>query len=213
MRLRYSKEGEVNTMEKSQSVDLPSSTQPQRGGLVRVSAAAAEMELSVKFAIICIFFAWFFLDTLVVSVGSIKHGVRFFDAGAVIADPTRMFFSIDLTFGVILFAVICMACLLAPLAPHLWRKRAAWIGYLAPLALIVVCGLLLYSKTSGEILATPSDAGGIRSSVMSLANKILQRGSDLVSRHVAVGAGGYVAMLGSLVLAYCGIQRLFRKPN
>jgi hypothetical protein len=103
--------------------------------------------------------------------------------------------------------------LFAPLAPHLRRNRAAWIGYLAPLALIVVCGLLLYSKTSGEILATPADAGGLKGSVMSFANKILQRGSDLVSRHVAVGAGGYVALLGSLVLAYCGVHRLFRKPN
>jgi hypothetical protein len=199
-------------MDKPQSIDMPSSAQPHKGRLARVFSAAAEMDLSAKFGIVCVFFAWFFLDTLVVSVGSIKHGVRFFDAGAVIADPTRMFFSIDTTFGVILFAILCLACLLAPLAPHLRHTRAAWIAYLAPLALIVVCGLLLYSKTSGEILATPSDAGSLKSSVMSLANKILQRGSDLVSRHVAVGAGGYVALIGSLVLAYSGIQRL-RKPH
>jgi hypothetical protein len=102
--------------------------------------------------------------------------------------------------------------LIAPLAPHLWRNRVAWVGYLVPLALIVVCGLLLYSKTSGDILATPSDAGGLRSSVMSLANKILQRGSDLVSRHIAVGAGGYVALFGSLVLGYQGFRRFPRKP-
>ena len=56
-------------------------------------------------------------------------------------------------------------------------------------------------------------AGGLRSSVMSLANKLLQRGSDLVSRHVAVGAGGYVALLGSLVLGLQGIRRFLRKPT
>jgi hypothetical protein len=112
---------------------------------------------------------------------------------------------------VILFTILCLACVLAPLAPHLWRTRVAWLGYLAPLVLMVACGLLLYSKTSGEILATPADANSLTGSVMSFANKILQRGSDLVSRHVAVGAGGYVAMLGSLVLAYFGSQRLFRK--
>ena len=198
-------------MHKPQSIDLASSAQPQKGRLARAVSAAAEMPLSAKFAVICVFFAWFFLDTLVVSVGSIKHGVRFFDAAAVIADPTRMFFSIDTTFGVILFALLCIVCLLAPLAPHLRVMRAAWIGYLAPLALMLVCGALLYSKTSGDILATPSDAGSITSSVMGFANKILQRGSDLVSRHIAVGAGGYVAAIGSLVLAYSGVRNLRKR--
>jgi hypothetical protein len=198
-------------MDKPQSIDLPSSVQPQKGRLARVMSAAAEMELTAKFALLCVFIAWFFLDTLVVSVGSIKHGVRFFDSGAIIADPTRMFFSIDTTFSVLLFTLVCLACVLAPLAPHLWRSRAAWLGYFAPLLLILVCGLLLYSKTSGEILATPADVNGLKGSVLSLANKILQRGSDLVSRHVAVGVGGYVATLGSLVLAYFGTRRLFPK--
>lgn len=200
-------------MDKTDSMDMPSSAQHQKGRLARFVSATGELDGIAKVAIICVFFAWFFIDTLVVSVGSMKHGVRFFDAGAVIADPTRMFFSIDTTFGVLLFGVLCCLCLIAPLAPHLWRNRVAWIGYLAPLVLIVVCGLLLYSKTSGEILAAPSDAGGLRSSVMSLANKILQRGSDLVSRHVAVGAGGYVALFGSLVLGYQGIRRFLRKPG
>jgi len=199
-------------MDKTDSMDMPSSSQQQKGRVARIISAAAALDGISKFAIVCVFFAWFFLDTLVVSVGSLKHGVRFFDAGAVIADPTRMFFSIDTSFGVLLFALLCCLCLIAPLAPHLWRNRVAWVGYLVPLALIVVCGLLLYSKTSGEILATPSDAGGLRSSVMSLANKILQRGSDLVSRHIAVGAGGYVALFGSLVLGYQGFRRFPRKP-
>jgi len=171
------------------------------------------MGLGAKFAIVCVFFSWFFIDTLVVSVGSVTHGVRFFDAGAVIADPTRMFFSIDTTFGVLSFAVLCVACLLLPLAPHLTRNRLAWIAYLAPLILMVVCGLLLYSKTSRDLLAAPSDPSGLKGSVMSFANKLLQRSSDYVSKHVAVGAGGYVALIASLCLAYMGVRRLFRQPH
>jgi hypothetical protein len=198
-------------MDKPQSVDLRSSVQPQRGRLTRVLAAAIGMELSAKFAIICVFFAWFFIDTLVVSLGSVSHGVRFFDAGAIIADPSRMFFSIDTTFGVLLFGTLCIACLLLPLAPHLSRNRLAWLAYLAPLALIVACGLLLYSRTSAEILATPSDASALKNTVMSFANKLLQRGSDYVSKHVAIGAGGYVALIGSSFLAYTGIHRLLRR--
>jgi hypothetical protein len=123
-----------------------------------------------------------------------------------------MFFSIDTSFGVLVFALLCCLTLMGPLAPHMWRNRFAWLAYLLPLALIVVCGLLLYSKTSGEMLPTPSDAGGLRANMMSLANKILQRGSDLVARHVAVGAGGYVALLGSLVLGYQGLRRFLDRP-
>jgi hypothetical protein len=204
---------EPHAMDKPTSMEMPGSAQPHKGRSARIRSAAAELDGIAKLAIVCVFVAWFFIDTLVVSVGSIKHGVRFFDASAVIADPTRMFFSIDTTFSVLLFALLCCVCLIAPLAPHLWRNRLAWVGYLAPLALILVCGLLLYWKTSGEILATPSDAGGLSSSVMSWANKLLQRGSDLVSRHVAVGAGGYVALLGSLVLGLQGIRRFLRKPT
>jgi hypothetical protein len=200
-------------MDEPQSVDLPSNPQLPRGRLARLFAAAGAMDLSAKFALVCVFFAWFFVDTLVVSLGSVSHGVRFFDAGAIIADPTRMFFSVDTTFGVLLFGALCIACLLLPLAPHLSRKRPAWLAYLAPLVLIVVCGLLLYSKTSAEMLATPSDAGGLKASVMGFANKLLQRGSGYVAKHVAVGAGGYVALIGSLFLAYLGIHRFFRKPN
>jgi hypothetical protein len=200
-------------MDKPTSLGMPSSTQTQRSRLARILSTAGELDGPSKFAIICVFFAWFFIDTLVVSVGSIKHGVRFFDASAVIADPTRMFFSIDTSFGVILFTLLCCLCLIAPLAPHVWRNRLAWLAYLLPLVLIIVCGLLLYSKTSGDLLAAPSDAGSLRSSVMNFANKILQRGSDLVARHVAVGAGGYVALLGSLVLAYQGMRRFLNKRS
>jgi len=200
-------------MQKPQSGDPAGSAQPRKYRLVRVFAAAAEMDLVARLAIVCVFFAWFLLDTLVVSVGSVKHGVRFFDVGAVISDPTRMFFPIYTTFGVRLFAALCITCLILPLAPHLWRNRVAWVAYLAPLALMVVCGLALYSRTSGEILATPADVNGLRGSMMNLANKLLQRGSDLVSRHVAVSVGGYVALMGSLVLGYAGIRRSMRQPH
>jgi hypothetical protein len=199
-------------MDNPGSLEMSSHTQTRRGRLERIITAAGELNLVSKFAILCVFFAWFFIDTLEVSIGSLKHGVRFFDASAVIADPTRMFFSIDTSFGVVLFALVCCLCLMGPLLPHLWRHRVAWLGYLLPLALIVVCGLLLYTKTSGDLLTTPVDASGLRVGVMNLANKILQRGSDLIARHISVGAGGYVALLGSLVLGFQGLRRFSNKP-
>src|SRR6202011_108789 len=98
-------------------------------------------------------FGWFFMKTLVVTLGSLQHGVRFFDLSAVIADPSRLFFDVDTPIHRIFFGLICLLCLLAPLAPHLMRKRSAWVGYLVPLALILVCAALVYSRSSNDFFA------------------------------------------------------------
>jgi len=161
-------------------------------GFARMRRAAGQLETSSKWAIACIVVGWFFTDTLVASLASLHRGIRFFYLPAVIADPTRMFF----------------ACVLAPVAAHLSTHRFARLGYLSPLLLIVLCGALLYSKTSGDFFASPSD-NGIGTSVVHLANRLVARGSDLASRHVAIGAGGYLAAIASVVLAVQGIRGYF----
>ena len=181
-----------------------SSPQPLFG---RALHAAAKLDASTKLAIVCVVFGWFFMNSLVVSLGSLQHGVRFFDMGAVIADPTRLFFGVDSSFQRVCFALLCIACLLAPLAPHLVDKRSAWLAYLAPLALIVACAALLYSRTSGEFFTAPSDARSVSGSFVRFANNLVHQGSGLVARHVAVGAGGYLALIGSAVLAVQGTKR------
>jgi len=163
------------TMETPHSMEVPT-TRPPVGRAVR---AFAELDRSSKLAIVCVVAGWFFMNTLIVSLGSLQHGVRFLDLSAVIADPTRLFFDIDTPFHRIFFGLICLVCLLAPLAAHLVKKSSAWVGYLAPLALMLFCGVLLYSRAPG----------------------------DLVSRRISVGAGGYLALIGSMVLAAQGIRR------
>jgi hypothetical protein len=195
-------------MDTPSSMDV-SSAQPLFG---RVLRAIAELDTSTKLAMVCIVFGWFFMNTLVVSLGSLQHGVRFFDVGAVIADPTRLFFGVDTSFQRIFFGLICIVGVLAPLAPHMVRKRSAWLAYLAPLALLVVCGVILYSRTSGDFFTAPSDANAINGGLMRFANDLVRKGSGLVSRHVSVGAGGYLALIGSVVLALQGVRRFRRAP-
>jgi hypothetical protein len=177
-------------------------------GFARMRRAAGQLETLSKWAIACIVVGWFFTDTLVASLASLHRGIRFFYLPAVIADPTRMFFGVDYTMQSALFSLVCLACVLAPVAAHLSTHRFARLGYLAPLLLIVLCGALLYSKTSGDFFASPSD-NGIGTSVVHLANRLVARGSDLVSRHVAIGAGGYLAAIASVVLAVQGIRGYF----
>jgi hypothetical protein len=190
-------------MDAPQSMEIRS-TQPLLGRVVRGLAA---LDASSKLAIVCVVFGWFFMNTFVVSLGSLEHGVRFFDISAVIADPTRLFFDGDTPFHRVFFGLVCLACLVAPLAPHVMKTRSAWVGYLAPLALILACGVLLYWRTSGELFAPPSDPKSLSGGLIHFANELVRRGSDLVSRHVSIGAGSYLSVIGSAVLAVQGIRR------
>jgi hypothetical protein len=176
----------------------------------RLLQAAGQMDLSSKIAIAGVFFGWFLVDTLVVTLGSLQHGVRFFDMSAVIADPSRMFFGSQGSLHRMFFIPLCVICLFAPLLPHVRRIRLLWLSYAAPLALMVTCGALLFSRTSGEFIAAPSNAGRVGANLIQFANDLVHRGGDLVARHVSIGVGGYLALAASIVLAVQGVHRLRR---
>ena len=173
----------------------------------RLSAALSDLDTLSKIALVCLIIAWFFADTLVVALGTLKSGVRFYDLSAVIGDPSRLFFSIDNTFSVVAFGALCMACILVPLVPHFYRGRFAWFTYCAPLVLIVTCALLLYSRASSEFFTAPTLANGLGGKVVRFANSLVHQGGGLVARHVAVGLGGYLGALGAAVLAIQGFRR------
>jgi hypothetical protein len=178
--------------------------------LGNLSRAARPFDGVSLLAAWAIFIGWFFTDTLVVSLGSLQHGVRFFDISTAIVDPTRILFGVDGSFQRMVFSLVCFVCLLAPLLPHWRRYRLAWAAYLAPLALMVLSGALLYSKTSSESFSAPADIGSLGSNVIRFANGLVRQGSGLVSRHISIGLGGYLAFAGSLVLAVQGMRQLHR---
>src|SRR5450631_497646 len=97
----------------------------------RVAQAFAQIEPVNKLALLFILVGWFFTNTLVVSLGSLRHGVRFFDMAAVIADPARLFFGVNPSFERVLFGLICLGCVGVPLMAHFMKQRIAWLAYLA----------------------------------------------------------------------------------
>jgi hypothetical protein len=182
---------------------------PLRDVAGSVARAARQLDAAVWLALICVAAGWFFLDTLVVTAGPVRHGVPFYDLATVIRDPAQLFVGgrAPRLAGLVL-GLVCLGALLSPLAPYLRNVRAAWLAYLTPLALLLACGALLYVRTSGDFLATPQDADSLTSGLLQLANGLIHKGSAAVSRRVSVGAGAYLALVGSLFLAARGIQRL-----
>lgn len=181
--------------------------EPPIGGALRV---LTELGGTAQVAMICIAVGWFFMNTLTVTLSALEHGVRFFDLSAVIADPTRLFFDVDTPWHRMAFGLTCLACLAAPLTPHWVKQRSAWLCYLAPLALMLICAALLYLRTSGEFFENPSDANSLSGNLIQFANGLVRRGSDLMSRHISVGVGGYLALIGSVALAVQGVRRFRR---
>ena len=171
--------------------------------------AALDLTVAAWTAIFAILVGWVFLNTLVVTVGPVQHGVRFFEFSAAIANPPRILFGLDNDhmFNSILFGVFCCAVALAPLLARSLAPSLLTAAYFAPLALILMCGLALYLRTSGDLLAAPDARNTLGSDLIRLANDLLNRGTGVAARSVAVGAGGYLAALGSVWLAVQGGRR------
>jgi hypothetical protein len=196
------------------AMDSPTTLQAaaRRTLFSRLIQATGQLETAGKFAILVIFIGWFMTDTLVVTLGSLQHGVRFFDMSAVIADPTRLFFGTQGGFQRFVFGLVCILCLAAPVLPFLRRERAAWLGFLAPLILMLICAVILYSRTSSEFFGTPSDASAAGNDLIRFANKFARQDTGLVTRHISIGAGGYLAFVASLVLALRGMRHYRHLP-
>lgn len=171
-----------------------------------------KLDTASLIALLCIFLSWFFIDTFTVTLGSLQHGVRFYDLPAVIADPTRMFFGSAVTLRTFLFGSVCVGCLLLPLAVYGRAGRWIWLALLSPLALTLLCGALLYYRTSGEFFAMPAEPAGMTGNLIHFANGLVHRGSGAVARHVSIGIGGYLGFAAALLLAVSGV-RGFRRHS
>ena len=171
--------------------------------------AASRLDGLTWLALACIVAGWFFLDTLVVMAGPWRRAVHFYELATIITNPLRLFVGINRAQlpGIIAFTVLCLGALCTPLAPFLTRVREAWLAYLTPLALMLICGAWLYARTSGDFLTTAADTGTLSSDVVRFANDLFHRASQPVARRVSIGAGSYVAIGGCLFLAYYGVRR------
>src|SRR5262245_60565262 len=125
-------------------------------------------------ALACLLLAWFSLNTLVVDIGRMSQGLRFYELWPVIEQPSRAITGVDRGHGLAKTALALFAVVAALLVflPVLWKHRLAWLAHLAPLLLLLVCFAALYVKTSAAYFDVTPGAGAIRSRTFGLLNAV-----------------------------------------
>ena len=177
-------------------------------------APRAPIDATTAIAIACIVAGWFWLNMFVTQVGRLELDFHFYDMWALISRPALLITGIrnDHSAKSIAFGLLCGAVAMAPLAPYFWKTKHSWLGSFAPLALMLVCGAILYAQTSSGYFQASPGTGAIGRDFVDLANEVANRVSGTIAKRVAVGGGAYVSLAASIFLAVKGWRR-FRGEN
>jgi hypothetical protein len=178
-------------------------------------AVPYRLDWSVPAAVVCLVCAWFFMSSLIMDLGAAELRFRFYDMLTLMRAPVRIAtgpVGEGATWNARVFGAICAAALLAALAPLVSTRRAAWLGCLAPMALMALCGAILYHSLARELVADSGFLGETGSRLSHLANSLANTVGALVSRRVHVGWGGYLALAAGVFLAVKGLQGYRRAP-
>jgi hypothetical protein len=171
-------------------------------------AAGRAIDSRLLIAAAAIFIGWFLLDTVSMSYGALRLDFRFYHLAAIIERPTRLLTGIDGAGEVwtMLFSLVCLASLAAALVPGWLRLPGGRLGCLAPLLLMLVCGVTLYYETSRDTF-TVATSNNLTNALTSFANLMVRRAGAVVARQVRVDAGAWVSAAGALYLAWLGWRR------
>jgi hypothetical protein len=162
-------------------------------------------------ALICLVVGWFFMSTVVTTLGPVKQKYHFFDMLTVMLNPAWLLYGMGSSHPLeaIAFGLLDLAVLVLPLVPFIVQKRSAWLLCATPLALMVLCGIELYEKTAGPYFEATRQAGSWSQALVHFGNGVAAGAGNLAARHISAGLGAYVALLSSSYLAVRGL-RAFR---
>jgi hypothetical protein len=162
-------------------------------------------------ALVCLVVGWFFLSTVVTTLGPLKQKYHFFDMLTVMLNPAWLLYGMGSSHPLeaVAFGLLDLAVLVLPLVPFIVKKRSAWLLSVAPLALMLLCGVELYERTAGPYFEATQRAGSIAQALVRFGNSVAQGTGNAVARHISVGLGAYLALLASGFLAWRGL-RAFR---
>jgi hypothetical protein len=169
----------------------------------------ANLDIAGLMALAVVALGWFAMSTLVVDFGLWQRAIRFYEVWAVIQDPAG-----ELTgarnahvLTTLAFGVVCACALIVPLVCMWNRQPAALLTYLIPFIVTAVSGAVLYAQGSMNTVVANSDAHSTSAYLAHIAQAAIGRASTAVATRIAVGAGAYLAVLGSSFLLLRGLIR------
>ena len=172
-------------------------------------AIARPLDWTILVAVGCLTCSWFFMNSLITDYGALQLEFRFYNVFTLMHSPGSIVTGTSgtgATWDALLFGSVCAAAVLAALAPAVSTHKAAWLGCVAPFALMALAGAILYHGFSQDLVANDGFLGDTGLRLSHLANQLASRVGAMVARQIHVGLGGYVSLAASAYLAFKGLQ-------
>jgi hypothetical protein len=170
--------------------------------------ATRRPDWTVLVAVACVACSWFLMNSLTTDLGFLQFQFRFYNVLTLMHAPRSILTGpggdgarLDAS----IFGTVCALAILAALAPLVSRRRIAWLGCVAPFVLMAIVGAILYHKLSQDLIADDGSYGDTGSQIIHFANSLAEKVGGVVTRQVHVGAGGYLALVATAVLAIKGL--------
>lgn len=175
-------------------------------GLPALTAYAQVIGIKTLVAMLLVLIGWFFLATVSVDFFGNGATATFYDLMRVANNPQNGLATIarQSHAGAGFYGFLTIIALLAPLVPHLIKRRAMWLTYSAPAAWMLLVVLIgLWKVQSGISQAQRQFGGSGGSEFGGMAREFMKEAMDAVS----IGAGLYLSVAAAAYLAYAGIKR------
>ncbi len=170
---------------------------------------APRLDWTVLLAVACLACSWFFMSALITDLGVVQLQFRFYNVLTLMHSPGRITtgaFGDGAAWDAWLFGAVCAAAILAALAPAVSTRKAAWLGCIAPFALMALSAAILYHGFSQDLVADDGFLGDTGLRLSHFANQLANRVGGMVARQIHVGMGGYLSVAASAFLAVKGLR-------
>jgi hypothetical protein len=179
------------------------------------SAASYRLDWALLLGVAGLVCGWFFLSSLITDLGVLQLQFHFYNVLTLMHAPARITlgpYGDGATLDAWLFGTVCVAAVLAALAPVVSRRRVAWIGCLAPFALMALSGIILYHVLSQDLIDNDGMLGDTGLRLSRFANELANKVSGVITRRIHVGLGGYLSVVASAYLAFRGLRGYQQGP-
>lgn len=186
---------------------------------MNANPATVRPDWTVPLAAACVACSWFLMSSLNTDLGFMRLQFRFYNVLTLMRAPGRIVTGADgdgSTLDALWFGTLCALVNLVALAPMVSRRRIAWLGCVAPFALMALSGAILYHGLSRDLIADSGALGDTGSQFLHFANSLVTKIGTAMTRRIHVGAGGYLALAATAFLAVKGLlgyQKAARVPQ